>query len=53
MQRPGGRLGGEDEERVGAVKVLAVLDGAEPVGVAVGEKVLRGGVRHARGPRGV
>ena len=37
-------LGGEDEEWVGAVIVLAVLDSAEPVGVAVGEKVLRGSV---------
>ena len=33
-------LGGEDEEQVGAVKVLAVLDGAEPIGIAVSEKVL-------------
>ena len=37
-------LGGEDEERVGAVIFLAVLDSAKPVGVAVSEKVLRGGV---------
>ena len=33
-------LGGEDKEGVGAVKVLVVLDGAKPVGVAVSEKVL-------------
>ena len=37
-------LGGKDKEWVGAVKVLAVLDGAEAVGVAVNEKVLRGGM---------
>ena len=37
-------LGGKDEEQVGVVIVLAVLDSAEPVGVAVSEKVLRGGV---------
>ena len=41
-------LGGRYEERVGAVKVLAVLDGAEPFGVVVGEKVLRGGVPAVR-----
>ena len=27
-----------------AVKVLAVLDGAEPVGIAVGEKAQQGGM---------
>ena len=37
-------LGGEDKERVGAVKVLVVLDGAKPVGVAVGKKVLQSNV---------
>ena len=37
-------LGSEDEERVGAVKVLVVLDGAKPIGVAVSEKVLRSDV---------
>ena len=35
-------LGSKDKERVGMVNVLAVLDGAKAVGVAVGEKVLQG-----------
>ena len=50
MQQPGGCLGGEDEEQVGMVRVLAVLDGAKPIGVAVGEKVLRGSMQHACSP---
>lgn len=37
-------LGGEDEEWVGAIKVLFGLDGADAVGVAVREEVLRGRV---------
>ena len=37
-------LGGKDEEQVGVVIVLAVLDSAKPVGVAVSEKVLQGGM---------
>ena len=37
-------LGGEDEEWVGVAIVLVVLDHAEPIGVAVSKKVLRGGM---------
>ena len=37
-------LGGEDKEGIGTIKVLLSLVGADPVGVAVCEKVLRGRV---------
>jgi hypothetical protein len=37
-------LGGEDEQGESAVKVLAILVGADAIRVAVGEEILRGHV---------
>ena len=37
-------LGSKNEEWIGMIKVLPVLDGAETIGVAVGKEILRGGL---------